>query len=139
MPGPATPCCPARPESRRLLLVEDDAIVSEVVAGLLQQQGHRVATAGHALTALAEIAIQPFDLVLLDLDLPGIDGLALARQLRAQGHAMPLLAITARVDADAEPQSCAAGCDGFLRKPLTGAMLAASLARLLPAHASQPA
>ena len=69
----------------------------------------------------------PFDAALLDLDLPGMDGLALARQLRAQGFARPLIAVTARADADAEPQAMAAGFDGFLRKPVTGAMLAGLL------------
>ncbi|HVR81624.1 MAG TPA: response regulator, partial [Luteimonas sp.] len=75
------------------------------------------------------------DIALLDLDLPGMDGLALARQLRAQGFEAPLLAVTARADADAEPQSRAAGFDGFLRKPLTGAMLAAAIEALLPVNA----
>jgi CheY-like chemotaxis protein len=51
-------------------------------------------------------------------------GLDLARQFRAQGFARPLIAVTARADAEAEPQALAAGFDGFLRKPLTGAMLA---------------
>ena len=73
-----------------------------------------------------------FDLALLDLDLPGLDGLALARQLRGQGIAIPLLAVTARADADAEPLARAAGFDGFLRKPLTGAMLAEAIEALLP-------
>ena len=68
---------------------------------------------------------------LLDLDLPGMVGLALARVLRAQGFSAPLLAVTARSDAGAEAQTRDAGFDGFLRKPITGAMLAQALARLL--------
>jgi CheY-like chemotaxis protein len=115
----------------RLLLVEDDAIVAEAISGLLQAQGHRVAHAGHGLAALAEVATRAFDAALIDLDLPGMDGLALARMLRAQGHAFPLLAVTARSDADAEVQARAAGFDGFLRKPVTGAMLAQALDALM--------
>ena len=65
----------------------------------------------------------PPQLALLDLDLPGMDGLALARQLRLQGYAGPLLAITARADPEAEPHAREAGFDGFVRKPVTGAML----------------
>ncbi|WP_147652497.1 hybrid sensor histidine kinase/response regulator [Vulcaniibacterium gelatinicum] len=107
-----------------LLLVEDDPIVADTLAGLLRAQGHTVAHAPHALAALAAVATQRFDLVLLDLDLPGMDGLALARELRAQGCTAPLLAITARADPDAEPQARAAGCAGFLRKPMTNAILA---------------
>ena len=111
----------------RLLLVEDDDTVAQAIGGLLQAQGHHVVHASHGLAALAEVAARDFDAALLDLDLPGMDGLALARLLRARGMRMPLLAITARSDADAETQARAAGFDGFLRKPVTGATLADGL------------
>ena len=114
----------------RLLLVEDDPTVAEVVGGLLRGQGHEVVHALHGLAALAEIATTDFDLGLLDLDLPGLDGLALARAMRAQGFANPLVAVTARADGDAEPAALAAGFDGFLRKPVTGAMLAVAIAEV---------
>ena len=92
-----------------------------------------VVHAGHGLAALAEAAVQTFDMFLLDLDLPGMDGVALARTLRAQGYTAPLLAVTARSDAEAEAQALAAGFNGFLRKPVSGAMLAQALRRLLHA------
>ncbi|GAA4860663.1 hybrid sensor histidine kinase/response regulator [Luteimonas vadosa] len=125
------PISPAR-ASRALdvLIVEDDLTVAEVITSLLQAQGHRVTHAAHGLAALSEVAAKDFDIALLDLDLPGLDGLALARQLRAQGFDPPLVAVTARADADAEPQAREAGFDRFLRKPLTGAMLAEVLAGL---------
>jgi signal transduction histidine kinase/CheY-like chemotaxis protein len=119
----------------RLLLVEDDATVAEVLAGLLRAQGHEVVHAVHGLAALAEVAAGGFHAALLDLDLPGMDGLALARRLRAQGFDRPLLAVTARADAEAEPLARAAGFDAFLRKPLTGETLAAALAATVPAAA----
>jgi CheY-like chemotaxis protein len=112
--------------------VEDDPTVAEVMVGLLQGQGHRVVHVAHGLAALAQTAGSRFDMALLDLDLPGLDGLALARQLRAQGFDAPLLAVTARADADAEPLARAAGFDGFLRKPLTGEMLMDAIEGLLP-------
>lgn len=115
----------------RLLLVEDDATVAEVIQQLLQEQGHAVSHAVHGLAALGVIAGQDFDAALLDLDLPGMDGLALARMLRTQGFTAPLLAVTARSDTGAEVQAREAGFDGFLRKPVTGAMLSQALARLL--------
>ncbi len=118
----------ARAEALRILLVEDDPTVAEVVAGLLRLQGHTVVHVAHGLAALGEIASARFDLALLDLDLPGLDGLALARQLRVFGHDMPLLAVTARVDAEAEALAREAGFDGFLRKPVTSAMLAEAIA-----------
>ena len=76
------------------------------------------------LAALAEVATRHFDLALIDLDLPGMDGLALARHLRMQTFTRPMVAVTARADAEAESQSREAGFDAFLRKPLTGDMLA---------------
>ena len=113
--------------SQKLLLVEDDATVAQVVAGLLESQGHRVKHVAHGLAALAEIAAQAFDAALLDLDLPGIDGLTLAQLMRQKGFARPLVAVTARADAEAEAQTQQAGFDAFLRKPVTGDMLAAAL------------
>ncbi len=117
--------------SLHVLLIEDDAIVADVLVGMLQAQGHRVVHAAHALAALAEIATRSFDLALIDFDLPGMDGLALARHLRAQAFAQPLVAVTARADAEAEPQAIEAGFDGFLRKPLTGEMLASTIDALM--------
>lgn len=132
-PAAAAPTAPAASTSagRALLLVEDDAIVAQAISGLLQAQGHVVTHVGHGLGALTEAATGRFDAALLDLDLPGMDGVALARALRASGFAAPLLAVTARSDADAEAQSRLAGFDGFLRKPVTGEMLAQALAALM--------
>jgi CheY-like chemotaxis protein len=105
-------------------------VVATVVQDLLRQQGHAVQHAAHGLAAMAALEAARFDLALLDLDLPGLDGFQLARLLRARGERLPLLALTARADGDAERQSLAAGMDGFLRKPVTGAMLAEALAAL---------
>lgn len=114
----------ARGIARELLLVEDDVTVAEVLAGLLAAHGMRVTHVPHGLAALGELTARRFDAALLDLDLPGIDGLALARLVRSQGHRLPLIALTARADPAAEPEALAAGCDRFLRKPVAGAVLA---------------
>jgi ligand-binding sensor domain-containing protein/nitrogen-specific signal transduction histidine kinase/ActR/RegA family two-component response regulator len=125
----AGPRSPARP--LRLLLVEDDPTVAEVIVGLLRARGHEVVHAAHGLAALTEVSSGVFDAGFCDLDLPGLDGLALVRQLRAMGHVFPLVAITARSDAEAEPEALEAGFDGFLRKPLTGDLLEEALAGIL--------
>ena len=128
-PAPAALRAPVAPDGSalQLLRVEDDAVVAEVVCGLLARLGHRVVHAPHGLAALAELEVSRFDLALLDLDLPGIDGVALARLIRRRGLALPLLALTARADGDAEPAARAAGMDGFLRKPVTGEILAEAI------------
>ncbi|HEY4555765.1 MAG TPA: hybrid sensor histidine kinase/response regulator, partial [Lysobacter sp.] len=129
--------CSAPPlPALHLLLVEDDATVAEVVAGLLRAQGHAVTHAGHGLAALAAIATQRFDLAFLDLDLPGMDGCALAAHLRGLGFELPLVALTARADAQAEAAATAAGFDRFMRKPVTGALLAGALRECLAPDAA---
>jgi signal transduction histidine kinase/CheY-like chemotaxis protein/streptogramin lyase len=119
--------------ARRILLVEDDATVAEVITGLLQMQGHRVTHVAQGLAALAEFEAGQHDLALIDLDLPGVDGLALARMLRARETQsgkvrMPLIGISARSAGNEEALCLAAGMDAFLRKPLTGAALSRSVA-----------
>jgi len=125
----ATPVPPAREVGALdILLVEDDTTVADVVAGLLRARGHRVTHAPHGLAALTEITATTFDIAFLDLDLPGLDGMALAQQMRQRGLDTPLVALTARTDAEAEPRARAAGFDDFVRKPVTGDMLAAVIA-----------
>ena len=124
---PATPGERARVPACRVLLVEDDAIVAAVIRGLLQAQGHRVTYVTHGLGALAELSNARFDLMLLDLDLPGVDGFQVARMVRqreAAGEHLAIVAITARSGGDEEARARAAGMDGFARKPISGAQLA---------------
>jgi len=113
----------------KVLLVEDDATSAEVLQGLLQAQGHHVVHAPQALAALSELSAQRFDLALVDLDLPGMGGLELARIATGLPDAPPLVAITAT--ADPRVQECAheAGMVGFARKPLDGEALAEVVAR----------
>jgi CheY-like chemotaxis protein len=120
----------------RILLVEDDLTVAEVVSGLLSARGHQVVHAEHALAALREVSEAPFEVVLMDLDLPGLGGIALAEHLRSQGFEMPLIAVTARTDPSIEQQARDAGFDAFLRKPVTGDLLVEAIARVLHAPGS---
>lgn len=115
-----------------ILLVEDDATVAHVVAGLLQAQGHRVRHVTHGLAALSELRQTHFHLAFVDLDLPGIDGFELARLIRSDSATLPLVALTARSDVADEARARSAGMQGFLRKPVQGVELAAAIARCVP-------
>lgn len=135
MPG-AAPDVPEPPASSpaagvQVLLVEDDPTVAEVLSALLAARGYVPTRVGHGLAALAEVRRQDYAVALLDLDLPGIDGIALAHQLRAQGWSRPLVAITARADAAVEGAVHEAGFNAFLRKPVSGATLAARIGQVL--------
>ncbi|MEO7066285.1 MAG: ATP-binding protein [Rhodanobacter sp.] len=119
-----------------LLLVEDDVIVAAVIRGLLEQQGHAVRHVVDGLAALVELDQHEFDAMLLDLDLPGIDGFQVARLIRQRelpGRRLPIVAVTARAGASDEVTARAAGMDGFLRKPVTGEELALALTRVVSA------
>ncbi|PNS07440.1 hybrid sensor histidine kinase/response regulator [Solilutibacter silvestris] len=122
---------PSSQRQLRLLMVEDDLVIAEVLAGMLQAQGHHVVHAPHGLAALTEAASGSFDAALLDLDLPGMDGFDLARTLRGNGFDGRLLAVTARADAEAETLARSAGFDSFLRKPVTGSLLSRALDALM--------
>lgn len=116
-----------------ILLVEDDPVSATVIAGLLQTQEHVVKHVANGLLALAEIEHQPPDVLLLDLDLPGVDGFQVARLVRQQtaNKRLPIVAVSARVGGNDEEQAQAAGMDAYLRKPFSGDQLAATLARVL--------
>jgi len=107
---------------RRLLLVEDDPVVGDVIAGLLRQRGHVVSLATDGLAAMTSLARDTFDAMLLDLDLPAMDGFQVARLVRRMKHLddMPIVAVTARSAGDELTAIRAAGMDALLRKPMTG-------------------
>ena len=130
---PSQPQPQPNPQRLSILLVEDDATIAEVICGLLQVRGHQVRHVVHGLAALAEMSAHSFDIALLDLDLPGLNGLELAQQLRSLGYRLPMLAVTARADADACEQAMEHGFNGFLRKPVTGEMLDESISAALMA------
>ncbi|MEO7066286.1 MAG: ATP-binding protein [Rhodanobacter sp.] len=119
-----------------LLLVEDDAIVAAVVRGLLERGGHQVCHVSNGLAALSELAQASFTAVLLDLDLPGVDGFQIARLIRQRevaGRRLPIIAVTARSGENDAVRARAAGMDGFLRKPLSGEQLISALKRVIAA------
>jgi signal transduction histidine kinase/streptogramin lyase/ActR/RegA family two-component response regulator len=126
----------------RILLVEDDPTVAEVIARLLELHGNSVKHAAQGLAALTEFDAARYDAALIDLDLPGVDGLSLARMLRAReaqlGAArMPLIGVSARSAGNEESLCLAAGMDAFLRKPVTGELLARALAEFVDRDATE--
>jgi signal transduction histidine kinase/ligand-binding sensor domain-containing protein/CheY-like chemotaxis protein len=123
--------------SRRLLLVEDDAVIAAVMAGLLGQRGHRVTIVGDGLAAMAEVSRNAYDALLLDLDLPLVDGFQVARMVRRMPRlaSLPIVAVTARSAGDEMKAIRDAGMNALLRKPMTGEELDAVLdAVSLPAQ-----
>ncbi|MGW6529479.1 response regulator transcription factor [Streptomyces venezuelae] len=120
-PHDPTPGAPARPGTAgagRILVVDDDPTVAEVVSGYLDRAGYAVDRAGDGPTALARAAERRPDLVVLDLMLPGMDGLEVCGRLRAQGP-VPVIMLTARGDEDDRILGLEVGADDYVTKPFS--------------------
>lgn len=109
---------PAQSYSRRILVVDDDPTVSEVVAGYLDREGFRVDRAEDGAGALRRAAEAPPDLVVLDLMLPGIDGWEVCRRLRAGGP-LPVVMLTARGAETDRILGLEMGADDYVTKPFS--------------------
>jgi two-component system OmpR family response regulator len=111
----------------RVLLVEDDAHTAAFIAKGLREDGHAVDHAADGKQGLFLASTEPFDAVVLDRMLPGLDGLTLLRTLRGAGNAMPILLLTALGDTDHRVEGLRAGADDYLVKPFAYAELSARL------------
>lgn len=120
---------PVPVREQRLLVVEDDPMVADVMLGLLRQRGYDVTVVGDGLCAMTELSRSRFDVLLLDLDLPLVDGFQVARMVRRLEHlaTLPIVAVTARSEGDESAAIRDAGMDALVRKPMTGADLDAVL------------
>jgi two-component system, OmpR family, response regulator len=115
----------------RLLVVEDDDIVADAIARGLSAANYTVLRVASAEEARAAIAAEEFSLAVIDVGLPGADGLTLVRRLRSTGVAMPTLILTARCTLADKVKALDIGADDFLSKPFEPAELAARCRALL--------
>ncbi|MBL8352728.1 MAG: PAS domain S-box protein [Burkholderiaceae bacterium] len=134
VPAPAPAIAPDALRGARLLLVEDNALNRIVATDLLEGvAGARVVPAGHGAEALQRLAAEPFDAVLMDLQLPGMDGFETTARLRAQpGLArLPVIAMTAHASPRDRERCRAVGMDDCIAKPFDPHDLFAAIARAL--------
>ena len=115
----------------RLLLVDDDRAFRRSTGALLRQDGHEITEAADASEAVAALRESEFDLILLDLRMPGLDGIQLVETLREWGEAIPILMITGFGSVEAAVQAMQTGADDFLTKPVEPAVLSARVSELL--------
>ncbi len=101
----------------RLLLVEDDALLAEGLAGALRQSGFAVDWLGSGSQADTALLTQSYDALILDLNLPGLDGFEVLRRLRGRGGKLPVLILSAREGAGARVAGLNLGADDYLTKP----------------------
>jgi DNA-binding response OmpR family regulator len=115
----------------RVLLAEDDTSISEPLARALRREGYEVEVRKDGPTALDAGLRDGIDLVVLDLGLPGMDGLEVCRRLRTEGHTFPVLVLTARADEVDTVVGLDAGADDYVTKPFRLAELLARVRALL--------
>ncbi len=119
---PATPTVPPGRQGYTVLLAEDCAVNQEVAQGLLQLRGHSVEVVDNGQQAVEAVQRRSFDLVLMDVEMPELDGLEATRRIRAHelatGHRTPIVAMTAHAIAGCERQCREAGMDDYLAKPI---------------------
>ncbi len=123
--------------SRRVLLVEDNPINQKLAARILEQAGHTVVIAGDGEDALRLAADTTLELVLMDVQMPGMDGLAATRAIRRResgtGRHVPIVAMTAHAMTGDRERCLAAGMDDYVTKPVDASDLLARIARLTAA------
>ena len=120
-PEPAEPAPPVPAPANgggRVLLVEDNDVNQMLAAEVLRDAGYLVEVAGDGLQALEAVARADWDLILMDVQMPNLDGFEATQRLRAQGMAMPIIAMTANAMAGDRERCLAAGMDDYLSKPL---------------------
>ena len=115
----------------RLLLVEDDSRIARFVARGLQEQSYAVDVVAHSDEALYRVEINDYDLVVLDVMIPGKDGFATCRGIRDLGKRMPVLMLTARDAVEDRIKGLDSGADDYLTKPFEFGELLARLRALL--------
>lgn len=123
--------------TRRILVVDDHPINLKLACDVMEHEGYLVDRAGTADSALACIERNLPDLILMDLGMPGMDGLALTRMLRSRESTRHILivAVTAFAMKRDEERAMEAGCDAYIAKPIDTRKLPAQLAALMAENA----
>ncbi len=127
---------PETPAAGRILLVEDNPVNVALVKAVLESQGFQLQVAGDASAAEAALDQGRPDVILMDIQLPGVDGLTLTRRLKADPRTgpIPIIALTAQAMAGDAERARAAGCDGYISKPFQPQALLNAVLQLLIAR-----
>jgi PAS domain S-box-containing protein len=129
---------PDGPQSLRILVVEDNEFNQELALSLLKKRGHSTVLAGNGKAALAAWEREPFDVILMDVQMPEMDGFAVTAAIRAKENAtnahVPIVALTAHAMKGDRERCLAAGMDAYASKPIRAAELFEIIARLLPSE-----
>jgi len=115
----------------RILVVEDDPRMANLIARALRETGYAVDLVGNGTEAVEQGGLAPYDLVVLDILLPGMDGFSVCRQLRAASVSTPILMLSARSEIADRVRGLELGADDYLPKPFAIAELRARVGALM--------
>jgi DNA-binding response OmpR family regulator len=115
----------------RILVVEDDPRMANLIARALRETGYAVDVVGNGTEAVEQGGLAPYDLVVLDILLPGMDGFSVCRQLRASSISTPILMLSARSEIADRVRGLELGADDYLPKPFAIAELRARVGALM--------
>ena len=115
----------------RLLIIEDEAPMRTALVETLAAEGYRVRSAADGIAGLELACTETFELILLDVMMPGLDGFAVCRELRKRGREMPVLMLTAKGQIDDRVEGLDSGADDYLLKPFSLKELLARVRALL--------
>ncbi|MEM8933939.1 MAG: response regulator transcription factor, partial [Acidobacteriota bacterium] len=118
----------------RIYLIEDDDSVADYVTTGLRESGHVVDVGNEGRAALVQAMAEPYDVLIVDRGLPGLDGLALVKTLRGAGNETPVLFLSALGDVDRRVEGLEAGGDDYLPKPFAFSELLARVEALHRRH-----
>ncbi len=126
------------PRSPKILVVEDNPLNLELLRDILLAEGYEVIEAGDGAAGIEIARLERPDLILMDLQLPGLDGLEATRQIRADSRiaSIPIVAVTAHAMKGDDERAREAGCTGFVTKPIDVRQFAALVALSLPRRGS---
>ena len=124
-----------RAKGLRILLAEDNRVNQIVATRIAEKMGHSVVVAGNGQIALQLLATQPFDLVLMDVQMPEMDGLTAVAKIRESEQStsfhLPIIAMTAHAMKGDRERCIAAGMDGYVSKPISGQLLEEAIASVI--------
>ncbi len=121
---------------RKVLLVDDDITSLDIISYLVENRGYSVERSAEGHKAIEEVQSNPPDVLVVDLLMPGIDGIETVTRIRELGFTMPIVAFTAVDDLELHDRARQAGCDEVLTKPCRPDKLIATIEQLLANRSS---
>jgi len=120
-------------DEKKILLVEDNPVNRRLAMFLLRSQGYQVREATSAQEAFEVLKNEPFDLIVMDIQLPGMDGLEATTKLKGEPATVriPVIAVTSDAMAGDRDEAWAAGCSGYVTKPIDKTIFLAEISRHL--------